>query len=54
MLFTPSRLLPDISMTEWVPASPSFEQLLGFSTVSGLIFLVGVAAYAALKWRRWF
>jgi len=32
---------------------PGFEQPLGFLTVSGLIGLVGVAAYIILKWRRW-
>jgi zinc transporter len=31
---------------------PGFEQPLGFWAVSGLICLVGGAAYAMLKWRR--
>lgn len=32
---------------------PGLEQPLGFLVVSGLIGLVGVAAYVILKWRRW-
>ncbi len=32
---------------------PGLEQPMGFWVVSGLIFLVGVAALAVLKWRRW-
>jgi len=32
---------------------PGLEQPMGFWAVSGLIFLVGVAAYVMLKWRHW-
>lgn len=33
---------------------PGLDNPEGFGVVSGLIFLVGVAAYIVLKWRRWF
>jgi zinc transporter len=33
---------------------PGLERPLAFWVVSGLIFLVGVAAYVVLKWRHWF
>jgi len=32
---------------------PGLEHPLGFWVVSGLIFLIGLAAYALLKWRHW-